>query len=336
MPTKRIEYIDALRGFAMFLVVSAHIIGFSYKAEDLLSFNNIFSNFFLVLFFFVSGFCAYKPAISDNHTQIKKKFIQLVIPAFAFFTIYCLWRGRGLYSLLHITTQEYWFTVELFLFFVFYYTSNRLCKNTGKGWANVTLLSVAVLLYVLSFSHTLIEKTEMGATLFHYLGMRQWRHYIFFVFGVLAHKHFNAFEKFTDNPHWMALSVIGFFFMVFFAYRIDFPMWKPIRILLYGTFSIIVIFTFYRKHENSFYIDTKLGYTMQYIGRRTMDIYMIHNFLLPHNLDFMGRFFNNYNNPSIELLVTTIIALLVIFLSIVIGNIIRLSPTLSHWLLGEK
>ena len=75
---------------------------------------------------------------------------------------------------------------------------------------------------------------------------------------------------------------------------------------------------------------------MQYIGRRTMDIYMIHYFLLPLNLGFVGQFFADHVNPSMEFFVTSIIALLVILLSLIMGNVIRLSPLLAHYLLGEK
>ena len=39
MPTKRIEYIDAMRGFAMILVVYSHILFFGYSH----SFGNDFS-----------------------------------------------------------------------------------------------------------------------------------------------------------------------------------------------------------------------------------------------------------------------------------------------------
>ena len=48
--TKRIEYVDALRGFTMYLVVYAHIWTFAYHADGKDSFANILLNFFLVLF----------------------------------------------------------------------------------------------------------------------------------------------------------------------------------------------------------------------------------------------------------------------------------------------
>jgi peptidoglycan/LPS O-acetylase OafA/YrhL len=52
--TKRIEYIDAMRGFTMILVVFSHIEGMLFK--DYYSFvNQVFMSFRMPLFFFISG-----------------------------------------------------------------------------------------------------------------------------------------------------------------------------------------------------------------------------------------------------------------------------------------
>ena len=42
---KRIEYIDAMRGFTMILVVYSHIIFFGYNDDTIPSFNSFFVNF---------------------------------------------------------------------------------------------------------------------------------------------------------------------------------------------------------------------------------------------------------------------------------------------------
>ena len=338
MPTKRIEYVDALRGFTMYLVVYAHIWSFGYHADGKDSFTNILVNFFLVLFFFVSGYVAYKKdaewSLSFVGTLLKKKFVQLIIPAVIFCTIFCWWRGHGIETALAPSNAGYWFTIHLFYFYVFYSFPNLVFKK-GRAY-DLFLLLFAMVIFCISFSHELIERTQLGADLFHYLGMKNWRFYLFFCIGILIRKHFDSFVKLTDNRYWMALFVLGFFAMVFCANKITLRIWQPLNMLIYGILSIIVIFTFFRKHEGSFRGTTKLGYCLQFIGKRTMDIYMIHYFLLPRNLNVLGKAFTDYVNPSMEFLVTTIIALLVITLCMVIGSIIRLSPFLSHYLLGTK
>lgn len=76
MSTRRIEYIDALRGFAMILVVSPHILvfgcshslgdDFSLGGNNFLSFNSLFVLFHMPLFFFISGFLLYKKDFEWN------------------------------------------------------------------------------------------------------------------------------------------------------------------------------------------------------------------------------------------------------------------------------
>ena len=201
---------------------------------------------------------------------------------------------------------------------------------------DVCLMVVAIILFLLSYSHVQIERTTLGATLFSYLGMEKWRLYIFFCVEVLMRKHLDVVKKWMETPIIMAPIIVVFFLMVFFADKITFSMWKPIRSIIYGSVSIMVIFAFFFKYQHSFSQDRYFGKVMQYVGKRTLDIYMIHYFLLPFRLDIMGKWFTDNPNPTIEFFVTTAIACMVMALAMVIGNIIRLSPKLSYYLLGGK
>ena len=339
-PTKRIEYIDALRGFSMYLVVYSHIWTFGYHADSKNSFDHILLNFFLVLFFFVSGFVAFKKdqewSLSAIGKNLKKKAVQLLVPSVAFTTLLYATVYHHLAAIQHIALAEYWFTVQLFIFFLFYYFTMLFCRRMAGTRLNTVLLITAFFIFMISFSHVAFEKTQIGTNIFHYLGINNWRYYLFFCIGIVIRNSFEQFKKITDNPFYMAFFVLGFFFMIFFADQIEFPMWKPINRIVYGLLSIIVIFTFFRKYESSFQSKTKVGYAMQYIGKRTLDIYMIHYFVLPLNLNAWGNYFVNNVNPILEFFITTILVMLVITVSIVIGNILRLSPLLSHYLLGSK
>lgn len=59
---KRIEYIDAMRGFTIFLVVMTHvtIFGLGFYGSDTFSYREIAESFYMPLFFFISGFVLYK------------------------------------------------------------------------------------------------------------------------------------------------------------------------------------------------------------------------------------------------------------------------------------
>ncbi len=324
----------------MYLVVYSHIWTFGYHADGKYSFDHILLNFFLALFFFVSGFVAFKKEQNWNLSAIgknlKKKAVQLLIPSVVFTTLLYATVYHHLAAIQHIALAEYWFTVQLFIFFLFYYFTMYICRRMAGTRLNTVLLITAFFFFLISFSHVAFEKTQVGTYFFHYLGIKYWRYYLFFCIGIVIRNSFEQFKRITDNPFYMAFFVIGFFFMIFFADLIDFPMWKPINMIIYGLLSIIVIFTFFRKYEDSFRNANKFGYCIQYIGKRTLDIYMIHYFVLPLNLNTWGDYFVNDVNPILEFLITTILVMLVIIASIVIGNIIRLSPLLSHYLLGSK
>ncbi len=339
MPTKRIEYLDALRGFTMFLVVYTHVVNFSFHLGDVVSFNNILRNFFLSLFFFVSGFFALKVENEqkwrDTFIYLKNKAVQLLIPTLVFGFLFC-YNRYSLHEALGPAKGGYWFTFQLFLFILFYVLTLK-CFNLkihSKRF-DIIIIITSFIIYCISFSHVTIEKTQIGTDLFHYLGMKNWRYYAFFAYGVLVKKYFQEFKGLT-NSNWMAFIIIAFFAIILFGDKITWSFWKPINMLLYGGLSIIVIFTFFEKYETSFISNTYMGYCMQYIGRRTLDIYMIHYFLLPRKLHIVGEFFTENINPLIEFFTTTAVAILVMACCIVIGNIIRLSPQLAHYLLGAK
>ena len=149
-------------------------------------------------------------------------------------------------------------------------------------------------------------------------------------------KHFLAVKKLIEQPIVMAVIIVVFFLLIFCSDHITLSFWKPFGAILYGGVSVWVIFAFFHKYQHSFSQDRLLGRAMQYIGKRTLDIYMIHYFILPRHLNCVGQFFSDNVNPVIEFFVTSAIVLLIIFISILIGNIVRLSPLLSHYLLGEK
>ena len=124
--------------------------------------------------------------------------------------------------------------------------------------------------------------------------------------------------------------------MIFFEDSITLQAWKPIGMLLHGFVSIVVIYAFFYIYQDWFSEKRKFGHYAQLVGRRTLDVYMIHYFLLPPKLNMLGVFFTETVNPIFEFVITTFFVLIVITLSILVGRIIRLSPTFSHYLLGTN
>ena len=167
------------------------------------------------------------------------------------------------------------------------------------------------------------------------IGVGKLRYLIFFTFGVFAKTYLSFFERMLAN-RWTMTFLIPLFVM---SVMLDFHtsiMPETIKFVMCGCMGLIIVFYFFKCNEKSFAKNTFIGRGLQYIGKRTLDVYLLHYFFLPQNLHKLGSFFTGNQAPTLELFITLILGLLVIFLCLVVSNVIRLSPLLAHWLLGVK
>ena len=232
----------------------------------------------------------------------------------------------------------YWFTYMLFQYFLFYVITMIIIPKKWKGGKveDVIVMLVAIGLSALSvLSRLYILYNE---TFSEYIGSVNWFYYFFFCFGTLVKKYFNAFVRLTDNKMFLAFVIITALLlgitrekMVGYPYIVTFSVSKFLAILY-----IIIIFTFFRKNEDVFSKEKVAGRTLQFIGQRTLDIYLLHFFFLPVNLNFIGDFFEKYNNPTLEFFVSLTLALMVLIPTLLLSSIIRLSPFLGKHLFGAK
>ena len=167
--------------------------------------------------------------------------------------------------------------------------------------------------------------------------MQQWQYFIFFYMGNLAHRYQERFFTWLDNERIMAISILLFFGSLLVYYN------QPIGIfgikttfILWGGLGAILSFAFFRKFKDSFSRQTYVGRMLQYIGHRTLDVYLLHYFFMPKDLSVLGATLMGHGNQTVELFVSLTIVMIVVSLCLLTGNIIRLSPTLAHWLLGVK
>lgn len=85
----------------------------------------------------------------------------------------------------------------------------------------------------------------------------------------------------------------------------------------------------------SFHQKKILPKQMRYVGRRTLDIYLIHYFMIP-NLSALNVYFSGNVNMFIQMLMCISLALLVVMFCIIVSNSLRSSNFISHWLFGQE
>ncbi len=349
--TRRIEYIDALRGFTMTLVVAVHIYNFCFMqgnvTEYSLSFNNFFGLFRMPLFYFISGFVFYKyNRIWDFITF--RKFISSKIRVQLFSTIVFLWlfcflfRGDLHYSLYDSHKSGYWFTYVLFIYFIIYIgIDTTICwisrKTTFNNYTIITSLIIGLILYYFINNGILLNILSPQTTTL--LSIQKWQFFLFFSFGCFIHKYYDVFLKLHNNTFLkdgILLLFVCCTICIFYQNCNVILIYTYILKLFTALCGIILVMYIFKDNESYLSKSTKLGKCLQYIGKHTLDIYFLHYFFLPYNLSTIGRWLDKNPNPLLEFCMSLLLALIVMACCLFFSKIIRISPTLAYLLLGAK
>ena len=321
-----------MRGLTMLLVVYDHLsllfIGnptLRCEIYDYWIFNNLFREFRMPLFFFVSGFVLYKASRIWNFPEIKSFFkkklpVQLLFPFVCMCC--CLWvTGMHTFDEAIFKSDKggYWFTFVLLEYYAMYIIL-ELIPLKGK-WKDIMMVAAGccVVLFALGFRH--IIPVDI-ATL---LSIPHWKFFIYLVLGVLAHKHFPKFERIMDND----IVIIACIAMMLVVNILNHGQ------LILGLPGVLLVFAFFRHYQATFTEEHALGRVMQYVGRHTLDIYLLHWFFMPgEGLAAYRQYF--CGSAMLQLVCTLICSAVVIAMTLVISNVLRLSPFIAHYCFGAK
>lgn len=336
---KRIEYIDSMRGFTMLLVVFSHIVVLGYHELKGFTLNEVFILFRMPLFFFISGFILYKESnLRDLELFhfMQKKFMIQIIPTFVFFFIYCILFeqqiGKGIYD---IFKYGYWFTLALFEFFVFYTLTlivGRFLKLSNDREHILYLLSLLIVFAIYLLYIKGIVPWSIGAA----LGFLHLKYYPYFILGLLVRKYFSKFQEMLAHGWIMSSIILLFGLSSYYLLHYNYPLVDIFLPYIPGITGIVIIFAFFRRYSEKVSMETRLGRLFQFVGRRTLDVYLLHYFFVPKNLSCIGNFFSEYPNFLLEFFVSLFIAILVVAVCLICSSILRLSPVYEHYLFGVK
>lgn len=338
---QRIDFIDALKGFLILSVVMCHVAGFCIGIQDEhSSFLPILFEFRNPPFFFISGMFAYKIDAVWNgsycYNNIKRKFISIAWPTILFLAalLYVHPSYNG-HTFLHDNFKDlwfHWFTLSLFVFFVFYSIIELLLGSLkNQNFKSISLMFCGIIFYLLFSIQSIYNNLPLTDNIKLILGMDYWGFFFFFILGVLARKHYNHFIKLINNNMFIAICIFFFFIFNLFNQPLQNNHFNLFRIITYIT-GIILVFTFFKKNPPK----GILNRIMTFAGKRTLDIYLIHYFFLPLALYENTSIFRDTPMPIIEFTVTFSISLTIIAMSLLVSYIIRLSPVSAYIILGNK
>ena len=371
----RLGWLDALRGFTMILVVTNHValksFGMQIRWSAALQFFLLFR---MPLFFFISGFLAYKASrLWDARTlrelSLKKMRVQL-IPTIVFFLLYLAMIPSAPFldslqeALASGMKAGYWFTLVLLYMLLTYYLFSyveskffRGLENHGKNHGDRSRDSLStsdhgpvpvILLFIVSlgffetcylpryFSWALGYKGEPNAFMNYSSLVEMIRYFPFFLFGTMVHRYWDRAQRLMDSSWFFPVVTV-----LAVVCTLEVIVWHNLRLAwasLPHTLAMFlllsVVFMFFRYYHD-FFEQTRFGLSLQFIGRRTLDIYLLHYFFLP-KLPMVGEFFRvNRHNFILDTTASLAIALLVVAFCVLASNILRVSPFLKKYLFGR-
>lgn len=341
----RVEYIDALRGFIMFLVVYHHVAYWGMDDLDL-GYNESFRKFLMPTFFFISGWLFYTNNRSwDKMTIlciIKKKFMKLIIP-FLFFMLLYMYQFNGPeYQTTFDSKYGFWYIYSLFQFYIIYIVIEVVFNKEQSNKIEAGIIFFILALSIFSFCYEIFRfEYDLGIwrKILTALSFSKIKFIIYFWLGTFAKKNYTSFIRLTDNKYVIAFCLGVFYLLAIHSsqiYHSNIIELRTISFLLTGTTGCIFVYTLFRKNEVHFSKDTKIGKALQYIGQRSLDIYLLHYFVLPYHLPYISTWIAELNSKTVEMLIILILSLWILSLSLLLSCIIRLSPFLGHYLFGAK
>lgn len=353
--SKRIEWLDAMRGFTMILVVAYHVAQFGFleneKTSAALPFLVLFR---MPLFFFVSGFLAYKADfiwnIRNTLPLIGKKLHVQIIPAVIFLCLFIIFRTNGTFldgfmrAMQSPTKNGYWFTWVLLQMFLIYYVISIVAQRTlpslpGRGWGWILWVSVW-LLSIAAYETLYLPKVFKyhQEPVYAYTSFVQTIRFMqFFLLGNIVHRYWDRVQKIFDSawffPMTATLAVVCCA-DIFRWHTLKFA-WTnlPRTTAMYALLLIVVMF--FRYNQEWFRKERPLGKALQYAGSHTLDIYLLHFLLIP-SLPFVGTWLNAHHpNFLLDILCSIGVAVPIVALCLLISQIAHTSKPLGKFLFGK-
>ena len=237
----------------------------------------------------------------------------------------------------HGAKHGYWFTLALFYYFVFYAIIKYICFQVKLSVVveNAILITAGLGLYVLpKLLHVIFGFSSATGDLF---SISELCYFIFFVLGILIKKYYKSFTSCLNTSELITLvifiNLIGYF--IYTMVQIPEAM-KFIFYFILRVSGVVMAIAFFFKYEQSFSSANRIGNIFQFIGKRTLDIYLLHYFILPRNIQGLVNSLDINSMPFLYFFFVFLIAVLVISFCLGISCMLRTSPTLGHWLFGAK
>lgn len=230
---------------------------------------------------------------------------------------------------------QYWFTIVLFQMYLIYLIFSMISRLIHVDIVVPSLIVISV-----AFIAALVVN-DRDAWIWNFLSWENLTKYMqFFTLGLVCSRYKDKFYGFLENNFAVTSMIIGWIVCMILWYNPDFEVSygtlysfvHDIAVRYFGLMTVIIMFF----GSRNFYAgDSKCSYCLKFIGRRTLDIYMIHYFLIP-DLWELAPWLQNGNTIIFQLAIELAISIAVTAVCLLVSSILRKSATLEMWLFGVK
>jgi putative membrane protein len=319
MKSERIQYIDRLKGFAIFCVIVGHLTINPLGHKDFDIIRTIVGTFHVPLLFFLSGFVISEP---PTLRKLLRKILQFGMPMITIGLTFTYLAGYNVITFVEDGYKlGYWYLYVLCFFYVILFFFRWF--KMRSIWLDMTF---GFLSFVIIYILYRISSYFWGGVFSLSLCNLYWP--LFFT-GYIIRKY--NIGDYIFNKNWIySLSLIGYVLCSYLYIEGNEQLFRLIIIL--SPFFLLPLFK-YRENCDSF-IDRELAK----FGRNSLNLY-IYQYLIIWtgliSLQNFGVFLKITNNVLIEFVLLGFMAYLVGYLCIFLGFILKKSSFLKFLIYGD-
>lgn len=339
MPNARLAPIDAMKGFAIFLVIMGHIFSQSLGNTTGVTLETL-AMIHMPLFVVLSGYFSTK-ALDLSPRGITRywwaKVLRLLLPLIAIPTLYQYTKYGSLEVPMSAIFQEYWFTYTLFIIFILFYgfrlvTDLLKRHSTERYHFAVDILASAIAIILVEVGLSLIDgswASRLQVTKCIWL-------YKYLILGYLLGAYRGGDRGLKGDLSGALLGLIfALLLLVYYVLEVEFtygvPSWHiqtPIAISAVGL-------CYYIAHKLT---DTTqpISRAMIYLGRYSLPIYLTHYFFLP-DLEVINNLVTSLfpDRFSSDLFIAIVGTLWVLVPTLIVVRWVSSNPYLALLIYGE-
>lgn len=318
---QRLEYIDSLRGLAILLVVFMHVPQYGFGQSIGGYYMELATLLAVPLFFFISGlFVPLELTPPSSIVKIKKRVHSILLPTIVIGGLYAVLNHISIMDMLQDKFKAgYWFTITLFEFFVIV-DMLRLMASKSQRLFNILLIGASFVCY--GFSMPTVQRMYGDIVIAHILGIAQWKYFIFFILGMFV-KH-NTKTIYSENG---GVAIVMAFLIVYAANAIgNFQLnglLYNINLLLKEISIVLLAYYVFYTYRSKLSSQTRMGRWLSKIGTYTLEIYLMHYFVLPRHLNGVVDIVGLVENPLLASVIALVIALMVVGVVLIFVSILQ-------------